>query len=141
MDVLNMFGAAAMGASVKLAPVLGWLDDSLTKKSEHATASGSGYGDVGTMLQNGGQNIEYWASIVVVILGVIALLVAAYMLVTGLISHGKKQTSWVVVILLFVIGGVLMIGGWQVLVNVGGAANSTIQSWGGEGALILPFLG
>lgn len=138
MGTISAWAAMALiNAQTRLAPVLGnWAGTS--ERSSHATGSG-GSGDIGSLLNGGGASIEYWASIVVVILGVIALLVGAYMLVSGLISHGKKQTSWVVVILLFVVGGVLLIGGWDTLVNVAGAANSSISSWS-NGSFILPHL-
>lgn len=106
----------------------------------------AGTADVSALLTNGGTSFEQWAAIVVVILGVVALLVGTYMLVSGLISHGKKQTSWIVVILLFVVGGVLLFGGWAGLTGLVGGLNNTVSNWAGAGGggttstiLPLPF--
>ena len=106
------------------------------------TRGEAGTADVSALLTNGGTSFEQWAAIVVVILGVVALLVGTYMLVSGLISHGKKQTSWIVVILLFVVGGVLLFGGWAGLTGLVGGLNNTVSSWagaGGGGTTILPL--
>ena len=73
-------------------------------------------------------DIGYWASIIVVIFGVIAILVSVYMLVTGLISHGRKSVMWVLVFVAFIVGSVLCVAGWNGLSNVAGAAYNTVTS-------------
>lgn len=73
-----------------------------------ATGGGTGGWTIGGFLQQAANALNGWGSIVVVILGIIAILVAAYQIVTGLISHGKKQTSWPIVIALLIVGGIFV---------------------------------
>lgn len=63
---------------------------------------------ISNFLQQLGNALNGWGAIIIAILGVVAIIAAAYQIVTGLISHGKKQTSWPVVIALLVVGGVFL---------------------------------
>lgn len=49
------------------------------------------------------------------ILGDVGVIGGIYMIVTGLISNGKKQTSWPVAIILLLLGMGLAISGWGLL--------------------------
>lgn len=66
---------------------------------------GAGIGNILTSLRNG---IGGWGGIIVGIMGAVALIVAVYKLVTGLISQGQKPTNWLVVILLALVGAILI---------------------------------
>ena len=55
-------------------------------------------------------SLGVWGSIIMGILGAAALIVAAYQVVSGLISHGKKQTNWFVTIGLIIVGAMFV--GW-----------------------------
>lgn len=70
-------------------------------------ASGDGW-TINNFLSKAAEALNGWGSIVVVILGLVAIIAAAYQIVTGLISHGKKQTSWPVVIALLLVGGIFV---------------------------------
>ena len=68
--------------------------------------------DIDSFLTNLGTKLQTWGSLVFIILGVIALIVAIYKLVTGLMSHGKGQPpNWFVILLLFLVGGALVAAG------------------------------
>ena len=89
---------------------------------------GGGGNDFNTFLDNAGGDITRWAGVIVGILGIIALLAGVYFLVTGLISQGKKHVSWVVVVLLFVVGGMMAVGGWSTVASIGAGLNETVNS-------------
>lgn len=63
---------------------------------------------INNFLTKAAEALNGWGSIVVVILGLVAIIAAAYQIVTGLISHGKKQTSWPIVIALLLVGGIFV---------------------------------
>lgn len=87
--------------------------------------------DIRTFLDNLGKTLKDWGSLIVVIIGVVMVIVSAYQIAKGLISHGKSQTNWAVTILLLVIGGALMAsGGWDLLVNVAEGGKTTIENIG-----------
>lgn len=82
--------------------------------------------DVAQILTNLRNALGTWGGIIIAILGAAALIVAAYMIVSGLISHGKKQTSWLVVIALVVVGGLFVTLGfsaWAGMTQTGDANN------------------
>lgn len=81
---------------------------------------------INNFLTKAAEALNGWGSIVVVILGLVAIIAAAYQIVTGLISHGKKQTSWPIVIALLLVGGIFVAIGMSTGLagtNVGTIAN------------------
>lgn len=73
---------------------------------------GDGGNSIGAVLGALRNALGTWGGYVVGILGVAALIVGLWNIVTGMISHGKKQTNWLISIALLLIGGVLM--GWGI---------------------------
>lgn len=65
---------------------------------------------VTNILANGANLLKTWGSLIIFIIGIASIIVSLYKLFTGLASHGQKQTSWAVVIILFLLGGVLTFG-------------------------------
>ena len=88
-----------------------------------------------SLLSNAGVALRTWGTFIVFILGVAAIIVATYKLVTGLASHGQKQTSWAVVIILYIVGGVCTFGGstgaWNFLAGtIAGGGRTTVEEMG-----------
>lgn len=88
-----------------------------------------------SLLSNAGVTLRTWGTFIVFILGVAAIIVATYKLVTGLASHGQKQTSWAVVIILYVVGGVCTFGSsadaWDFLAGtIAGGGRTTVEEMG-----------
>jgi hypothetical protein len=63
-------------------------------------------------------------------LGVALIVVAIFKLASALVSHGKKQVSWGVIIALFILGGVCLAGGILLFINVAKGSESTIEGLG-----------
>lgn len=101
-------------------------------------ATGGTSGDqwsVTSLLAGGAQTLQTWGALILFILGCAAIIAGTYKLVTGLVSHGQKQTSWVVVILLILVGGVLTVGSalnaWQFVAGtVAGTGFKTLDDLG-----------
>lgn len=96
---------------------------------------------IATILDNVRKALGTWGGIIVSILGAAALIVAAYKIVSGLMSHGKQPTNWLVVIGLIIVGGLFVTLGftsWANMTSTGDAnqiLNQTVtySSGGGSG--------
>ena len=97
--------------------------------------SGESGWSVTSLLAGGAQTLQTWGALILFILGCAAIIAGVYKLVTGLVSHGQKQTSWVVVILLILVGGILTVGSalnaWQFVAGtVAGTGFETLNDLG-----------
>ena len=89
--------------------------------------------DLNTFLNKLGGAMKEWGKLIMIILGVAMLIAAAFFIAKGLMSQGRGQTNWALVILLFVIGGVFLAGGtggWDTFVNMSDGMNNTVQKLG-----------
>jgi hypothetical protein len=92
--------------------------------------------EIANILKNARNALGTWGGIIIAILGAAALIVAAYMIVSGLISHGKKQTSWLVVIALVVVGGLFVTLGfntWATMTQTGDAEKILKTGYNADG--------
>lgn len=74
----------------------------------------------------------------IVMLGVILIVVGAVFLGSNLLAKGQPKTPWVIVALMFVIGGVFAFGGISLFMSAGQAANETVKDV--VSGVILPLL-
>lgn len=86
--------------------------------------------DVGTFLEGLSTNVESWLKIIVSLVGLIMVGVAIYQIASGLMSHGRKQTNWFTVILLFLIGGAFVAGGLKWAMDIAKGGKETIDKMG-----------
>lgn len=89
--------------------------------------------DLNTFLNRLGKSMQTWGQLVMIVLGVAMLIAAAFFIAKGLMSQGRGQTNWALVILLFVLGGVFLaggIGGWNTFVDVSNGMNKTVKDLG-----------
>ena len=115
-------------AILSLAPVLGQV--------QLNTGSGEVW-SISKFLKNAGTSVGFWGSLFIVILGFVALIWAAYQLVTGLMSHGQKQISWPKVIIAAIVGGAFIAsGGWTLWTEIiaGGGGQTLIDLGNGASA-------
>ena len=100
--------------------------------------------DLGSFLDNAGKTLETWAGYIIVIIGVVCVAVGVYKIASGLISHGKKQVNWPVAIILILLGGALLAGGWYWVVGIAKGGQQTIEDLGGGSPVpagtIIPML-
>lgn len=89
--------------------------------------------DLNTFLGNLGTAMKEWGRLIMIVLGVAMLIAAAFFIAKGLMSQGRGQTNWALVILLFVIGGVFLAGGaggWNTFIDMSDGMNNTVQKLG-----------
>lgn len=89
--------------------------------------------ELNTFLNKLGKTMQVWGQLIMIILGVAMLIAAAFFIAKGLMSQGRGQTNWALVILLLVIGGVFLaggLGGWNTFVDISNGMNNTVQGLG-----------
>lgn len=89
--------------------------------------------DLNTFLGNLGTAMKEWGRLIMIVLGVAMLIAASFFIAKGLMSQGRGQTNWALVILLFVIGGVFLaggVGGWNTFIDMSDGMNNTVQKLG-----------
>lgn len=99
--------------------------------------------DIGSFLNNTKSTLQSWGSSLIILIGVVMVIVSVYKIASGLISHGKQQTNWAIAIILLIVGGAFMVGGWTFVNTVAQGGGTTINDLGnGTGAAqtIIPFL-
>lgn len=103
-----------------------------TTTANNSTTNGDW--DVGDFLNNVNKLAQDWGGRFLMLLGVVAVVYGVYQVVTGLMSHGKKQVAWPQVILTIIVGGGFMIGGFNLAKSVSSVGNKTIERLGKNGA-------
>lgn len=69
-------------------------------------ASSNANWDLTSFLNNSFTTLGTWIKLTIMIVGLIAVGYAVWQIISGLISHGKKQVNWAVTIILLLVGGV-----------------------------------
>ena len=70
--------------------------------------------------------------------GVVLIIVGAVFLGSNLLAKGQPKTPWVIVALMFVVGGVFAFGGISIFMAAGQASNETVKDV--VSGVILPLL-
>jgi uncharacterized membrane protein YidH (DUF202 family) len=97
--------------------------------------------DLGSFLQNATATLKQWGGYLIMLMGVVAVVIGVVKAVTGLMSHGKKDTNWLVVAVLIIVGGALLVGGWGFVATISGGGQKTILDLGSTMLPLLPFGG
>jgi uncharacterized membrane protein len=79
------------------------------------------------IINNAQGQVQTVGGAILSILGAVALIVAGYKIVTGLISHGKKETNWFVVIILIIVGGALLASGFGLMQSISNFGEEAIN--------------
>lgn len=94
--------------------------------------------DLGSFITNATKTVQSWGGASLTLLGIIGIIIAAYQITTGLISHGKKQVNWGVSLALLIIGGALSTSGLKLVMDIAQGGQKTIEDLGtGVNALFL----
>lgn len=99
--------------------------------------------DIGSFLNNAKSLAQNWGGLLIMLLGAIGVVAAAVIIIVNLIKKSQNgqgaQVSWVWAIILLVIGGAALTGGWNLFSNVASGGQKTIEALG-TGATWLPTL-
>lgn len=86
--------------------------------------------DVGSFLINSKEQLKQWGGLVISLLGVILIIVGVFQLVKKFISPQSAQGGWVMPIIMVIVGGALLTGGWSLLAKIAGGGQKTIEDLG-----------
>lgn len=96
--------------------------------------------DLRNFLNNSFSTLGEWFSLAIMILGIVAVAYAVWQIVSGLMSHGKKQTNWAVSITLLLVGGALsMTTGFDFVQSIASGGRKTIEDLGGQTITMFSF--
>lgn len=106
-----------------------------------ATANGAaGDWDIGSFLTNSSETLRVWFNAILLIVGLVAIAYATWQIVSGLMSHGKKQVNWAVSIILLLVGGVLAsTTGFDFMQGIAGGGKKTIEDLGGGTIMLFEY--
>ncbi|MBD5585202.1 MAG: hypothetical protein HDQ88_08970 [Clostridia bacterium] len=121
-SVLGPTGLLATG----MPTITGLLDGSPAVPTEQTNWS------IGNFLQNSITTLQEWGKWLIILIGVILIVWACVQIARGLISHGKTQISWPVNIIMLIMGGVFMIGGFSFMAGVASGGKQTLTELGGS---------
>lgn len=98
-----------------------------------STKAGTDSWSLSNFLKNSFKTLGDWFSLAVSILGICAVAWAVWQIVSGLMSHGKKQVNWAIAIVLLIVGGALSVsGGFGFVQDIAGSGQTTIKELGGQ---------
>lgn len=86
--------------------------------------------DLTSFLSNATSQLKVWGGAFIILLGVAMIVVGVYQLAKGLISHGKTQVNWFIVVALIIAGGALAAGGWALVSDIASGGKKTIEDLG-----------
>ena len=93
---------------------------------------------IDTFLTNLNNSMTTWGKLLVTTFGTAMVIAAVYHIAKGLMSQGKGQTNWVMVLLLLFVGGAMMATtGWSLIVSMSEGFRQSVNDLGG--GFILPF--
>lgn len=99
--------------------------------------TGTGW-DLRSFLKNSTDTIGDWISLAVTLLGIIAVGWSIWIIVSGLMSQGRKQTNWAIAIILLLVGGALSVaGGFEFVKGIAAGGKRTIEDLGNGGMIML----
>lgn len=91
----------------------------------------SGGWDIENFLKNSTSTITTWFGLAVVLIGIVMIAFSIWQIASGLMSGGKKQTSWGIAIVTLILGGALSVGGFVFVQNIAKGGKKTIEQLGG----------
>lgn len=93
--------------------------------------------DIGNFLQNSKSTLITWGDYLMMLIGVILVIVAVYQLAKKFIAPQSAPGGWVMPIVMLIIGGALLVGGWALISDISSGGEQTIRDLG---ETIIPFL-
>ena len=92
-------------------------------------ASGSGW-DLTSFLDNAQNQVSTWGGAFLMLVGLVGGIWASFQIVSGLMSHGKKQVSYGMNAILLLISGALATTGLSLVMDIAAGGKKTIEDLG-----------
>lgn len=86
--------------------------------------------DLTSFLNNAQNQIQTWGGAFLTLVGIVGVIWAAFQIVSGLMSHGKKQVSYGTNAILLIVSGALAASGLSLVMNIAQGGQKTIEDLG-----------
>lgn len=86
--------------------------------------------DLTSFLNNAQSQIQTWGGAFLTLVGIVGVIWAAFQIVSGLMSHGKKQVSYGTNAILLIVSGALAASGLTLVMNIAQGGQKTIEDLG-----------
>lgn len=93
--------------------------------------------DLGSFLEKSKSTLQIWGGSLIMLIGVVMVIASVYQIAKGLISGGKGQVNWAIAIILLIVGGAFMVGGFSFVSNIAAGGQKTIEDLG---QVVVPLL-
>lgn len=101
-------------------------------------ASGAGW-DLSSFLVNAQGQVKIWGGSFLTLIGIVGVIWAAFQIVSGLMSHGKKQVSYGTNVILLLVSGALATTGLTLVLDIAAGGQQTIKDLGSTIHLLKGF--
>ena len=92
-------------------------------------ASGSGW-DLSSFLDSSKEQVTQWGGAFLMLVGVVGVIWAAFQIISGLMSNGKKQVSYGTQTILLLVSGALATTGISLVMDIAAGGQKTIEDLG-----------
>lgn len=102
----------------------------LIENIQYEVLMGASGWDLTNFLKNSTKQIKTWGGLFLTLVGVVGIVWSAFQIISGLMSHGKKQVSYGTNVVLLLISGALSATGLTLVTSIAEGGKQTIQDLG-----------
>lgn len=96
-----------------------------------ASQNMGGKWDIGSFLTNSATQLRTWGNILIVLIGVALIIWSAVQIARGLMTKNSQQVSWPKNIIMLIVGGAFVAGGFALMSTLASGGKDTIVGLGG----------
>ena len=86
--------------------------------------------DLTSFLDNAQSQVQTWGGAFLTLIGIVGVIWAAFQIISGLMSHGKKQVSYGTNAILLLVSGALAASGLNLVMDIAKGGQKTIEELG-----------
>lgn len=90
--------------------------------------------DIGSFLTNSATQLRTWGNILIVLIGVALIIWSAVQIARGLMSKNSQQVSWPKNIIMLIVGGAFVAGGFALMSTLASGGKQTLVDLGNAGS-------
>lgn len=95
--------------------------------------------DLTSFLQNATTQVREWGGAFLILVGIVGVIWASFQIISGLMSHGKKQVSYGTNAILLLVSGALAVTGIDLVMDIAAGGQKTIEDLGSTMNLFRSF--
>lgn len=95
--------------------------------------------DLSSFLENATEQVRDWGGAFLILVGIVGVIWASFQIISGLMSHGKKQVSYGTNAVLLLVSGALAVTGIDLVMDIAAGGQKTIEDLGSTMNLFRSF--